>query len=352
MAAPQADADLTVATLAQRVQAVYPGVEQIRRSPSGRITAYWFDQGVPGAAVIEPATGQGVASADPNQVARWLTNLHRSLFLGDGGRIAMAVGAAAMLILSLSGVALVARRAGSWRRWFSPLHGPLAGRLHVEIARIAVFGLVLSSATALWMTASTFDLLPDGDIKPVLPVETSGKTGVALDRIAVLGSLPVAELRELSFPSAEDATDVFKLKTDLGSGYLDQGTGALLSWADQTALERVSETIYMLHTGQGAATLGLVLGLMALGVPTMGATRPAPHPWQPASGTGRDDSARRQRGRQHLGLRRDTPFRTDASRAERARRSHVSLRARPLWPCRADHCAGRYLWRRRGACFG
>ena len=28
----------------------------------------------------------------------------------------------------------------------------------------------------------------------------------------------------------------------------------------------------MLHTGQGAATLGLVLGLMALGVPTMGAT--------------------------------------------------------------------------------
>ena len=26
----------------------------------------------------------------------------------------------------------------------------------------------------------------------------------------------------------------------------------------------------MLHTGQGAATLGLVLGLMALGVPMMG----------------------------------------------------------------------------------
>ncbi|WP_445487247.1 PepSY domain-containing protein [Rhodopseudomonas sp. RCAM05734] len=272
MTAPQAEADLTVAILAQRVQAVYPGVEQIRRSPSGRITAYRIDQGVPGAAVIEPATGQGVASADRNPAERWLTNLHRSLFLGDGGRIAMAAGAAAMLILSLSGVALVARRAGGWRRWFSPLHGPLAGRLHVEIARIAVFGLVLSSASALWMTASTFDLLPDGGIKPVLPVDTSGKTGVALHRIAVLGSTPVAELRELSFPNPDDVTDVFRLKTDRGTGYLDQGTGTLLSWADQTGWERVSETIYMLHTGQGAATLGLVLGLMALGVPTMGAT--------------------------------------------------------------------------------
>lgn len=161
--APQVETGLTVAT-AERIQVVYPGVEQIRRSPSGRITAYWFDQGAPGAAVIDPATGAGVASADPNQALRWLTNFHRSLFLGDGGRIAMAAGAAAMLVLSLSGAMLVVRRAGGWRHWFASLRGPFTGRLHVEIARIAVIGLVLSSTTALWMTASTFDLLPDGGV--------------------------------------------------------------------------------------------------------------------------------------------------------------------------------------------
>ncbi len=272
IAAPQADAGLTVAALAARIRAVYPGVEQIRRSPSGRITAYWFEGGAPGAAVIDPATGGGVASADPNQVERWLTNLHRSLFLGDGGRIAMAAGAAAMLVLSLSGSALVARRTGGWRRWFSPLRGPLAGRLHVEIARVAVIGLLLSSTTALWMTASTFDLLPDGDAIPAVPAEVSGETGFALDRMIALRQTPVSELRELSFPYPGDATDVVTLKTDRGTGYLDQGTGALLAWADLTGWERVSETIYMLHTGQGAALLGLVVGLMALGVPAMGAT--------------------------------------------------------------------------------
>lgn len=272
VAIPQAEAGLTVASLAARIHAAYPGVEQIRRSPSGRITAYWFDQGAPGAAVIDPATGRGVASADPNPVERWLTNLHRSLFLGDGGRIAMAAGAAAMLVLSLSGVALVARRTGSWRRWFARLRGPLVGRLHVEIARIAVPGLVLSSATALWMTASTFELLPDGGVPPPVPAQVSGETGVALDRVAALGTIPVADLRELSFPYAGDATDVFTLKTARGSGYLDQGTGALLSWADQTGWERVTETVYMLHTGRGAAMLGLLLGLVALGVPAMGGT--------------------------------------------------------------------------------
>ncbi len=271
LAAPQAEAGLTVAALADRIQAVYPGVEQIRRSPSGRITAYWFDQGAPGAAVIDPATGQGVALADPNQALRWLTNLHRSLFLGDGGRIAMAAGAAAMLALSFSGAALVTRRAGGWRHWFARLRGPLAGRLHVEIARIAVVGLVLSSTTALWMTASTFDLLPDRGAIPAMP-EVSGETGFAPGQMPTLLQTPVAELRELSFPYPGDATDVFTLKTDRGSGYLDQGDGTLLAWADLTGWKRVSETIYMLHTGQGAATLGLVLGLMALGVPAMGAT--------------------------------------------------------------------------------
>jgi sulfite reductase (NADPH) flavoprotein alpha-component len=261
-----------VATLADRIQAAYPGVEQIRRSPSGRITAYWFDQGAPGAAVIDPATGQGVAPADPNQVEQGLTNLHRSLFLGDGGRIAMAAGAAAMLVLSLSGAALIARRAGGWRHWFAPLRGPLAGWLHVEVARVAVFGLVLSSTTALWMTASTFDLLPDGGATPSSQEEVSGATGFTLAEIPALRETPVAELRELSFPYPGDATDLFTLKTDRGTGYVDLGTGTLLAWANMTGWERASETIYMLHTGQGAPTLGLVLGLMALGVPAMGAT--------------------------------------------------------------------------------
>ncbi|MEF2552836.1 PepSY domain-containing protein [Aurantimonas sp. A2-1-M11] len=272
LAAPQAAAEMSVAALAERVQAAYPGVEQIRRAPSGRITAYWFEQGAPGAAVINPETGAGVGSADPNQAERWLTNLHRSLFLGDGGRVATAVGAAAMLVLSLSGTALVARRVGGWRRWFAPLRGPFPGRLHVELTRGAVFGLLLSSATALWMTASTFELIPDGGAAPVVSTALSGRTGVTFADMPALRDAKVAELRELSFPYPGDTTDVFTLETERGTGTFDQGTGALLGWTNLTAWEHVLETVYMLHTGHGAAALGLVLGLMALGVPAMGAT--------------------------------------------------------------------------------
>lgn len=271
LSAGQGDPAASVAELATKIQSLYPSVEQIRRSPSGRITAYWFDSGTPVSAVVDPATGRAVGSPDPNQVERWLTNLHRSLFLGDAGRIASAVGAAAMLILSISGIVLVARRTGGWQRWLSPLRGPLAGRIHVELARGAVLGLLLSSATALWMTASTFGLLPDRPAALDVPV-ASGQTGASLAAMPLLASTPIPDLRELTFPYPDDATDVFALKTDRGTGYIDQGTGEMLGWSDLNGWQRATETVYMLHTGRGAALLGLLLGVMALAVPAMGTT--------------------------------------------------------------------------------
>lgn len=116
LAAPQAVAGQSVADLAARVASLHPGLEEIRRAPSGRITAWWFDGGTPGSAVIDPATGADVGPADPIPVERWLTWLHRSLFQGDAGRLVMAAGGAAMLVLTLSGAALVARRTVGWRR--------------------------------------------------------------------------------------------------------------------------------------------------------------------------------------------------------------------------------------------
>lgn len=90
--------------------------------------------------------------------------------------------------------------------------------------------------------------------------------------MALLRDTPADALRELTFPSPNDATDVFMLKTNTGKGYLDQGTGDILVWADAGTWQRFNETIYMLHTGQGMAWLGVILGLMALGAPFMAVT--------------------------------------------------------------------------------
>lgn len=272
LSSPVPVAGQTVGDLAARVLAAHPGVEQIRRAPSGKITAYWFDAGVAGAAVVDPATGLDFGSADQGAVQRWLTDFHRSFLLGDTGRFASAAGAGALLMLALSGALMVARRQGGWGRWFAEIKGPSAGRWHAELARVAVFGLGLSALTALWMTAATFDLLPVDEANPVLPTVVSGETGLSPAEMAALLETPVADLRDLTFPYAGDATDVFTLTTGAGTGYIDQGTGAMLAWQMPGPWTLAGEWIYLLHTGDGAALWGLILGLAALTVPVLSVT--------------------------------------------------------------------------------
>lgn len=254
----------SVADLAARVQAANPGVSEIARAASGQVTAYL--DGSPAAVVIDPATGaaQGPVTATP--MMDWLVELHRSLFLADGGRIVMAAAALAMLVLAGSGLVMLARRSGGWRRLLAPQKGK--GGFHAWVARAGVLGLTISAVTALWMTANTFGLLPQSDL-PAFPAQVSGQAGIAVDQVAMLRQVPVAALDQLVFPLPGDPTDVFTLKTSAGQGYLDQGTGALLAWSPASAWDWLTRLLIALHTGRGAPMMGLVLGLSALSLPIL-----------------------------------------------------------------------------------
>lgn len=267
---PSSKQGQSVAELAMLAMAAHPSVEQIRRASSGKITVWWFEGNTPTSAVFDPATGQDMGSADPNTVEQWLTNFHRALFLDDTGRIVTAIAAAAMLILALSGLVLITRRVGGWRHWFAPQKGPFAARFHTEIARLAVPILILSAITALWMTAANFDLLPNDEANPAFPQTVSGQTGFAPARIATFLAAPVTDLRDLTFPA--DSADVYTLTTGAGMSFIDQGTGAELSFAAHGPWARVYGWIYLLHTGQGAALWGLILGLIMLSVPVLAVT--------------------------------------------------------------------------------
>lgn len=272
VAAPAAVSQQSVAELAALVVVLHPGVEQIRRAPSGKLTVWWFEGNTPGSAIVDPATGEEIGSADPSAVEQWLINFHRSLFLDDAGRIMMAAAAFAMLVLTVSGSLLVLRRVGGWRRWFSRQRGPFAARFHTELARVSVPLLLLSALTALWMVGSTFDLLPTDEANAAFPAQVSGESGLAVASIPTFQATPISDLRDLTFPAAADAADVYTLTTAQGTGFVDQGNGELLAWATPGPWTKAWEWVYLLHTGQGAALWGLILGLAVLSVPALAVT--------------------------------------------------------------------------------
>ena len=263
---------LSVAEVAAAAAVTFASPERIVRNASGSVIVYHTEGGSQAADYIDPQTGGSTGAYEPSAVFGFFTELHRSLFLGTAGHGVAGIGAASLVVLSLSGILLLVARLGGWRRLFSRARGTLAQRLHVELARFAVLGLLLTSLSGAYMSLVSFELLPSGSDAFVAFPLSDGGAPAPIGDLQALAATPLADLRELVFPAAGDAMDVFTLTTNAGQGFVDQATGAMLSFTPNSLSQSVYETFYLLHTGQGAAWLGLLLGLTALGAPAMAAS--------------------------------------------------------------------------------
>ncbi|QEA40577.1 nitric oxide synthase [Pistricoccus aurantiacus] len=266
---------ISVAELAGRVVEHYPGAEQIERTPSGTLIVYYTRDGQVGADRVDPRTGQAVAPYEPSSFTSWVKNLHRSMLLDMSGRAVAGITALAMVVLAISGAMLLATRLGGWRQVLRPVRGTLSQRLHIELGRAAILGLLLSGLTGSYLSAATFGLASEGmEAEPEFPLEVAGGPPAAIDTLSALKATDLNDLRELVYPYPDDPTDLYSLGTDQGAGYIDQASGEWLSYQPHDATHRFYEFIYMLHTGEGLWWLGLILGLAALTVSVMAVTGP------------------------------------------------------------------------------
>ncbi len=265
--------EVSVAELAGRVVANYPGTEQIVRELSGQVIVYYSQNGQAGADLINPVTGDSLGAYQPSAFFVWIKNLHRSFLLDTPGRMMAGISAALMLVVCLSGLVLLARRCGGWRALMRPMAGTGSKRLHAEIARLAVLGLLLSALTGSFLLAQRFGLLPEvSDLGPGFPAEVSGGQPRPVDRLQALSEVDLNDLRELVFPYPDDPQDVYSLTTSGGSGFVDPATGELLQFQPRSNGSVVQQWIMRLHTGEGLWWLGLILGVAALAVPALSVT--------------------------------------------------------------------------------
>ncbi len=187
---------MSVAALAQTVVDQVPGVESITRSASGAVTAYVGTA----ATAIDPATGKVLGPVERSALFTFFTELHRSLFLGDGGRIAAGIAASAMVVLAITGAALLVNRMGGWRQVFATPRGTLSQRLHVELGRLGVAGLLLSALTGVYLTLVTFGFVADGSAGFGFPASGSGGAPAPFRALRHWKTFPSAICANWSFP--------------------------------------------------------------------------------------------------------------------------------------------------------
>ena len=263
---------LTVAGLVGRVLPSTPGLKSLTRTASGQIVAGYSDaDGSPHQGFVDVATGRITGDVPQNgPVYEVLKDLHRSFLLGESGRMVAGGGAALMAILSISGVLLLVARMGGVARLLDRPKGSFAGRLHTILTRMALVPFVLSSLTGLYITLTEFEIIPVTEAETSLfPESSQGLPAVAAGSLHGLAEIPAADLRSLTFPFAGDTFDIFTVKSTSGLTLVDQFTGDVLEQVPATTAQIIFEWFFALHTGEGLAWIGAVLGLAALTAPVI-----------------------------------------------------------------------------------
>ena len=265
--------DLTVAALAGKVAAELPDVQLIHRLPSGLIEVDYTDAaGKPAKASVDAATGAVVGPvAGRGGFYDAVKTFHRSFFLGENGRIVAGVGATLMAVVSLFGAALLVSRMGGIARIFDRAKGHLAGRLHASLSRLALLPFLLSAVTGTYIALTEFQIIPVTRAESQAFPASADYSGPPVSPAALQGlAVPLTTLRDLQFPLNSDPTDIFTLRSDAGLTLVDQFSGVVLETVPATTSERVYAWFYALHTGEGMAWMGAVLGLAALMTPVIG----------------------------------------------------------------------------------
>lgn len=276
-AAVPARGTMSVADVAAKALVNYPGVEQIERLPSGAVLVYFTQGGIAGADLINPQTGIRIAPYQRSAFFSWIKDLHRSFMWDDRGRAAAGILALLMTLICISGMFLLASRAGGWLKLFAPFRSSstdtISPRLHAELARVAALGLLISALTGCWMSAIRFELLAEApEVEADFPQNVAGTEPLPIGTLPALQQIDLADLHQLVFPSRDDLTDVYALRTHQGSGYIDQATGEWLSYADYGRAATLQTFIMELHTGEAYWWLGLIFGLAGFTVPALAIT--------------------------------------------------------------------------------
>jgi len=259
----------SVAQIAERVSQEVPGIERLVRRASGLLIAY----GEQGALQVSPRDGHVLGAYEPSAAYRVARTVHRELLLGEPGHALVAGGALGMLLLGASGLLLLARRQGGWRKLAGPVRGGAASRWHNQVGRALLPVALLFGLSGIYLSAEHFELIPTGsDQEPPFPAHLAQGAPLSPGNLDALRQVPLDQLRELEFPITGEAQAVYTLRTAQGDGFVDPVNGELLGYQPHTSLQRFNEFFYRLHSGELLGAASPVLGLAALGVPVLGVT--------------------------------------------------------------------------------
>ena len=243
----------------------YPGITELTVDANDFVQIKGSDaDGKKLSAFIDPLKGTilGTPTAK-SDFFEWVTALHRSLFLHETGRFFIGLTAFLLLLLTISGTALIIQRQRSVKRFFAKIQRDnFAQYYHVVLGRLSLIPIFVLALTGTYLSLDRFGLVNtafqsaevDFDAIQSEPVEQA-------TNFAIFKETKLSEVQTIEFPFSEDFEDYYILKLKDRELAVNQINGDILAETAYPTTAIITRLSLDLHTGRASGIWAFVLAL-------------------------------------------------------------------------------------------
>lgn len=261
------------ATLAQvlpTLRKTYPDITEISVDANHFVLAKGTDNnGKKLLAYIDPKTGKIVGTpGDKSEFFQWVTALHRSLFLHEVGRFFVGLTAFLLLLITVSGTALIIQRQRGVKRFFTKIaRDNFAQYYHVTLGRLSLIPIFIIALSGTYLSLDRFGFTDAPKKSPKIDFNAIEDKPVNNPAdFAIFKKTSLADVESVEFPFSADAEDYYTLKLKTREVAVNQITGEVLGEVKYPTAVLLTNLSLNLHTGRASGIWAIILAFASANI--------------------------------------------------------------------------------------
>ncbi|MDI6049514.1 PepSY domain-containing protein [Flavobacterium sp. XS2P24] len=248
----------------------YPEITELSVNHNQFVTLQGIDQEDNDVnAYIDPRTGKILGEPiKKSEFIQWTTALHRSLFLKETGRFFVGFISFLLVLISISGFALILNRQRSLRSLFSKIvKENFAQYYHIFLGRLSLIPILIIALSGTYLTLEKFNFFlekTDSEEK----TETTVTTPIAEKSAAtsVFKNTLLADVQKIEFPFSDDPEEYYIITLKDREIEVNQVSGAIVNETPFPMRTLISDLSLNLHTGRTNILWAIILGIASLNI--------------------------------------------------------------------------------------
>ncbi|MDZ7878322.1 MAG: PepSY domain-containing protein [Saprospiraceae bacterium] len=247
------ESDLTLPDFQKKLNDNFAEVFSFEKDAYGNIKVEGIGLEKEGSLYVSAETGHILEAPQKlSAVFDWNRDLHRSLFLKTPGRILMGLASLGLVFLTISGIGLHIKRAGSLKGIFKTIRTLEIKRDgHAQLSRWLLIPIFIIALSGVYLSVTRF-----------VPVAKKQEIAVDKNNNTPLSILPLKEVKKVTYPVMDDEFLVVELVDKVL--YFDKAQTRLVKIERLPLGEKMQKLSFLLHTGEGTTAWAGILLLSSL----------------------------------------------------------------------------------------